>query len=149
VIADGTPGIRPRLLSARRGCATLPFVAPDPSPAIPDDPDARIAILRQLAAADPDDATTHFLLGRELLAAREAKEAARAFEAAIRARPDYTAAYRQLGNALEADGRVAEARSAYRRGVDVANRTQDLQAGKEMTAFLKRLDRDLGSEESP
>jgi len=124
-------------------------VAPDPTPTSPDDPGARIAILRELATADPDDATTHFLLGRELLAAREAAEAARAFAAAIRARPDYTAAYRQLGNALEADGRVAEARNAYRQGVEIANRTHDLQAGKEMTAFLKRLDRDSGSEESP
>ena len=62
----------------------------------------RIALLRALAAADPADATAHFLLGRELATLGQADEAAEAFALAIAANPDYTAAYRQLGNTLEA-----------------------------------------------
>jgi tetratricopeptide (TPR) repeat protein len=102
----------------------------------------RIALLRELAAADPGDATAWFLLGRELLSHDHAGEACDAFAAAIRANPDYAAAYRQLGNAQEAAGRRDEAVETYRKGVAVAERTHDLQAGKEMNAFLKKLARD-------
>ena len=63
----------------------------------------RLTTLRLLAEADPSDATTWFLLGREL-APLDPKEAADAFKKAIEADPDYSAAYRQLGNALEACG---------------------------------------------
>ena len=101
----------------------------------------RIALLRALAEESPGDATTQFLLGRELASAGHAAEAADAFAAAIAADADYAAAYRQLGNALETAGRRDEAADAYRRGVLVAERTNDLQAGKEMRAFLKRLER--------
>jgi len=102
----------------------------------------RITTLRILAEAEPGDATTWFLLGRELLAAGTATEAADAFRRALEADPDYTAAYRQLGNALEASGLVDEAVAIYTKGVEVAGRTHDLQAGKEMNAFLKRIARD-------
>ncbi len=62
----------------------------------------------------------------------------------MRAQPDYAAAWRQWGGALEAAGRLDEAAGAWRTGVDVANRTGDLQTGKEMTALLRRLERDHG-----
>ena len=101
----------------------------------------RIDTLRILAAAEPGDATTWFLLGRELLTAGHADEAAEAFRGAILANPDYAAAYRQLGNALEQAGRIDDAVATYRAGVAVAERTHDLQAGKEMNAFLKRIAR--------
>ena len=106
--------------------------------------DDRIDALRALAASDPGDAAAWFLLGRELLAAGRAAEAVPAFEAALAAHPDYTAAYRQLGNALEGAGRHKDAADVYRRGMAVAERTHDLQTGKEMAAFLKRLARDRG-----
>jgi len=102
----------------------------------------RITTLRILAEAEPGDATTWFLLGRELLLAQDATGAADAFRHAIEADPDYSAAYRQLGNALEASGLVDEAIAVYTKGVEVAGRTHDLQAGKEMNAFLKRIARD-------
>ena len=104
--------------------------------------ETRIALLRALAAETPDDATTWFLLGRELLSRGHATQATEAFESAIHADPDYAAAYRQLGNAQEAAGLADAAAETYRRGVEVAARTNDLQAGKEMNAFLTRLARD-------
>lgn len=110
----------------------------------PEEAARRLGLLRALAAETPDDATTWFLLGRELLGAGEPGEAIAAFEAALRADADYAAAYRQLGNAQEAAGLPAAAAETYRRGVAVAERTNDLQAGKEMNAFLRRLARDAG-----
>ena len=103
--------------------------------------DDKITVLRQLAEADPSDAAAWFLLGRELSAAGRSGEAVEAFRGAIAAQPDYAAAFRQLGNALEAAGRTDEAVATYREGVAVAERTHDLQAGKEMNAFLKRIAR--------
>jgi len=103
--------------------------------------DDKITVLRMLAEAEPGDAATWFLLGRELSALGRAEEAIEAFRGAIAAQPDYAAAFRQLGNALEAAGRTDEAVATYREGIAVAERTHDLQAGKEMNAFLKRIAR--------
>lgn len=101
----------------------------------------RLELLRTLVELDPADAAAHFLLGRTLLDAGRAVEAIASFEAAIRADANYAAAYRQMGNAQEAAGRVDDAVATYVRGVAVAERTNDLQAGKEMNAFLRRLAR--------
>jgi cytochrome c-type biogenesis protein CcmH/NrfG len=106
--------------------------------------DDRLQRLRDLVAADPDDALTRFLLGREAAAGGHFEEACTAFAAAVERDPKYTAAYRQWGNALEKLGRAAEAAAVYARGVHVAERTGDLQAGKEMQAFLKRLEKSGG-----
>ncbi len=111
--------------------------------------DERLTALRQLAAEEPDDPLTQFLYGSEAAALGFHDEARAAFERAIRLDPRYTAAYRFLGNALERLDRFDEAIAIYRRGVDVARRTGDLQAGKEMAAFLKRIGRRTGDSEPP
>lgn len=102
----------------------------------------RLDQLRQLAAADPGDALTRFLLGREFAARGLDRDAAVAFRETLRLDPRYTAAYRQLGNSLERLSQPEEAAGVYRAGVRMAAETGDLQAGKEMAAFLKRLERD-------
>ena len=104
-------------------------------------PEERLAALRQLAAGEPDDPLTQFLYGSEAASLGFPDEARTAFEAAIRLDPRYAAAYRHLGNALEKLGRTAEAVEIYRRGIDVAKRTGDLQAGKEMAAFLRKIEK--------
>lgn len=106
--------------------------------------DDRLQRLRELAAAEPEDAPTWFLLGREAAGRGLHEEARAAFAAAIERDPRYAAAYRHLGNALEQLGRPVEAALAYSRGARVAETTGDLQAGREMRAFLKRLERDRG-----
>ena len=107
-------------------------------------PDDRIEKLRALTESEPDDALARFLLGREASSLGLHEEARDAFRAAVEIDPHYTAAYRHWGNALEALGEYAEAAAAYARGVRVAESSRDLQAGKEMAAFLKRLERDRG-----
>jgi predicted Zn-dependent protease len=103
------------------------------------DPAERIASFRKLLASDPKDPMLHYGLATTLLGAGEPGEAATHLEAAIQLNPDYTAAYRELGRALEALGRTEEALEAWRRGIEVASKTGDLQAGKEMTIFSARL----------
>ena len=104
----------------------------------------RLEKLRELAASEPDDALARFLLGREASGQGLHEEARAAFAAAVEIDPHYTAAYRHWGNALEALARYDEAAVVYARGTRVAERSGDLQAGKEMGAFLKRLERERG-----
>src|SRR5512140_2864645 len=101
----------------------------------------RIAALREMASAEPADALTRYMLGRELLAAGQPAEAVTELETAIRLDPDHTASWRWLGQALEAAGRRDEAARIYREGIAVAERTRDLQTGKEMRVFLARLEK--------
>ena len=101
----------------------------------------RLIELRRLAEAEPDDALTHFLLGRETAERGLFEEARGAFATAIEIDPGYSAAYRHLGNCLERLDRAKEAADTYRLGADVASSAGDIQAGKEMRAFLKRLER--------
>ena len=99
----------------------------------------KIAQLEELCKLDPSDETAWFLLGKEFLKVKNFAQAINAFETAILVKPEYTAAYRQLGDAF----RLAELREgaidAYRRGIEVAAQTRDLQTAKECAVFLKKL----------
>lgn len=99
----------------------------------------RIPPLEAMLAADPGDTLTHFLLGREYLHAKRFDDAARVFRRCTELDPDYTAAWRNLGDALRFAERTEEAIAAYREGIVVSERTGDLQVKKECTAFLNRL----------
>lgn len=99
----------------------------------------KIDQLRHLALQDPTDHLTWYMLGRELIADAQHGEAAKALERCCSLKPDYTAAYRQWGDALRKAERPAEAAEVYRKGIEVAEKTGDLQAGKEMRVFLEKL----------
>jgi predicted Zn-dependent protease len=101
----------------------------------------RIESLREIVAAEPEDALARFMLGKELLDRGLAAEAAAELAEAVRLNPDHTASWRWYGQALEAAGLVEEARLVYRLGIEVSERTGDLQTGKEMKVFLGRLEK--------
>jgi len=100
--------------------------------------------IRQLEAllADPaeaNDPLTHFLLGREYMEAERLDDAASSFERVIQLNPHYTAAYRFWGDCHRLLGNKEKAREIYELGIGIANETGDLQPGKEMQVFLKKL----------
>jgi tetratricopeptide (TPR) repeat protein len=78
------------------------------------------------------------------LDAGKPENAADEYREAIRLKPDYSAAHRGLGRALERAGQIAETRAAYQQGLEVATRTGDLQTGKEIEVFLRRLEKAAG-----
>lgn len=100
----------------------------------------RLAQWKEIIALDPSDPSSHFGLGKELFDAGDHARAAEEFKTAIGLDERYTAAYRLLGNALEKTNRLAEAMAVYQKGLQIAEETGDLQAGKEMQVFLKRLE---------
>jgi tetratricopeptide (TPR) repeat protein len=78
------------------------------------------------------------------LDAAQPENAADEYREAIRLKPDYSAGHRGLGRALERAGWIAEATGAYQQGLEVATRTGDLQTGKEIEVFLRRLEKAAG-----
>jgi Flp pilus assembly protein TadD len=104
----------------------------------------RIAEFKEVAAEMPDDPVVRFGLAGAYLDAGQPENAAEEYREAIRLKPDYSAAHRGLGRALERAGRLAEARAAYEQGLEVATRTGDLQTAKEIEVFLRRLEKTAG-----
>jgi predicted Zn-dependent protease len=100
----------------------------------------RIAALEAMAAADPADPLTQFLLGSELARAGEHARAAEALARCVAADPNYTAAWKSLGDARRKAGDPAAAIAAYREGAATAERTGDLQVKKECEVFLRQLE---------
>ena len=97
--------------------------------------------LRAQIGGPRDGALLRYSLGNALLAAGDATAAAEALRAAVGFDPAYSAAWKLLGRALEACADRDGAREAWQRGIEVAAARGDVQAGKEMGVFLRRLER--------
>ena len=92
----------------------------------------------------PDDPVVRFGVAGAYLEAGQAESAILEYEETIRLKPEYSAAHRGLGRALERAGRRDAARAAYLKGLEVAARTGDLQTKKEIEVCLRRLDMPAG-----
>ena len=103
--------------------------------------DERIAAFKEVADEMPDDPVVRFGLAGAYLDAGQAENAAAEYRETIRLKPDYSAAYRGLGRALERAGHLDEAVAAYTQGREVATKNGDLQTVKEIDVFLRRLER--------
>jgi len=97
-----------------------------------------------LLASGKDGALLRFSLGMHYLAAGEPARAAGHLRRAVEQDPAYSAAWKLLGKALAESGDAEGARQAYREGIEAAGRKGDKQAAKEMTVFLRRLDKPPG-----
>lgn len=98
-----------------------------------------------MLAAGRDGALLRFSLGNEYLKAGDAERAAGHLGRAVALDPDYTAAWKLLARALATAGRPADALDAYRRGIAVAQRKGDKQAGREMEVFARRIEKALAA----
>lgn len=94
-----------------------------------------------LLASGKDSALLRFSLGMHYLGAGEATRAVDHLRVAVRQDPDYSAAWKLLGKALEAAGDAAGAMAAYRDGIAASERRGDKQAGREMAVFLRRMEK--------
>jgi Tfp pilus assembly protein PilF len=93
-----------------------------------------------------DDALLRFGLGNAYLKAGEPAAAAEHLARAVEHDPDYTAAWKLLGKALAESNQRPAAMDAYRQGIEVAEQRGDVQAGKEMRVFLRRLEKHSANE---
>lgn len=98
------------------------------------------ANLEALLARGQDNALLRYGLGAEYLKAQRYADAAIQLRAAVTHDPNYSAAWKLLGQALAGAGDAIQARSAFDAGIRVAETKGDIQAAKEMKVFRKRLD---------
>ena len=110
--------------------------------ATPPPKSAALENFERLLAAGKDSALLRFSLGNEYLKSGDPDAAAEHLSRAVALEPQYTAAWKIYGKALAAAERHDEAIAAYRSGIDVAKRKGDRQAEKEMSVFLRRLEKD-------
>jgi len=99
--------------------------------------------LESMLEAGRDDALLRYTLGNEFLKSGEPAVAAAHLRKAVQHDPGYTAAWRQLGKALEGSGDVSGALDAWEKGAIVAAASGDVQAGREMAVFARRLKKKL------
>jgi tetratricopeptide (TPR) repeat protein len=105
---------------------------------------AKSAALRnfeRMLESGKDSALLRYSIGNEHSKAGEWDAAIDALEHAVALDATYTAAWKLYASALEHAERHAEALDAYRRGIVVARQKGDRQAEKEMTVFVRRIER--------
>ena len=100
-----------------------------------------IASLEALLTKGNDGAPLRLALAARYLDAGDTVAAVAHAEAAVRLDPEYSAAWKALGQALTAAGRPVDALRTYARGIEVAERRGDRQAAKEMKVFSRRLEK--------
>lgn len=101
----------------------------------------RIGALLRMLERGQDSALLRFSLGNEYRAAGQHDDAIAHFEQAVKLDPGYSAAWKLLGRSLECAGREDDAMAAWRTGIEAAEKKGDRQAAKEMTVFLRRLEK--------
>lgn len=99
----------------------------------------RIKAFLAMLERGQDSAVLRFSLGNEYLSIGEHDKAAFEFGRAVEFDENYSAAWKLLGRTRALQDRDEEAMAAYRRGIKAAEQKGDRQAAKEMTVFLKRL----------
>jgi predicted Zn-dependent protease len=103
---------------------------------------ALISSLRQQCGGPRDGALLRFSLGSALLGEGAAAAAIDEFQRAVAFDPTYSAAWKLLGKACLEAGQTQAAADAWRNGIAAAAQRGDKQAEKEMTVFLRRLEKE-------
>jgi Tfp pilus assembly protein PilF len=91
-----------------------------------------------------DNPMLRFGLGKGYLDAGDATQAAVHLQRCVEQDAGYSAAWKLLGKALDQQGDSDGARTAWQTGLVAAQAKGDKQSEKEMTVFLKRLDKQKG-----
>ena len=97
--------------------------------------------LEKMLAKGVDNALLRFGLGKGYLDLEDNAKAAEHLHKCVEFDPKYSAAWKLLGKAHLAAGDRGAARSAWEQGLAAAQAHGDKQAEKEMTVFLKKLDK--------
>ena len=101
---------------------------------------SRIAALEEILTREPNDVTTHYMLGNEYFKAQMYDQALATFRRYLALADDEGAAYRMVAQSLQRLGKFEEARQAYRDGLAAATRHGHQPMIEEYTRALKDLD---------
>ena len=98
----------------------------------------RIEQLRKFIAAQPEDAFPRYALALELKGKGDPAAAAAELSQLLALKPDYLAAWLQLGMLQEALGRRSDAAETYRRGQELARKQGNSHTLSELTSAPDR-----------
>lgn len=97
--------------------------------------------LEKMLAKGVDNSLLRFGLGKGYLDAGDASKASEHLQRCVEHDPQYSAAWKLLGKALQSAGNPDAARNAWQSGLQAAQAKGDKQAEKEMSVFLRKLDK--------
>lgn len=98
------------------------------------------SLLKMVGTAH-DSAMLRYTLARHLAESGKLAEAQSQLETAVEMNPGYAAAWKELGKVRNQAENPEGAAQAWQRGIEISRENGDLQAAREMTVFLKRLQR--------
>lgn len=101
--------------------------------------ETRIAALKQILEANPDDAFARYALGLEYSGAGDTDAALAEFGRLLASHPDYTNGYFMAAQTLLRADRTTEARRLLEQGMESARRTRNQHALAEMEGLLAEL----------
>jgi Tfp pilus assembly protein PilF len=101
--------------------------------------------LEKMLAKGMDNPMLRFGLGKGYLDAGDAAQAVVHLERCVEQDPTYSAAWKLLGKAQQVNGDTEGARRAWEQGLTAAQARGDKQAEKEMTVFLRKLNKQSGA----
>lgn len=96
----------------------------------------RLEALKAILKDNPSDALARYGLAMECIKAGQFEAAVAEFQALIAIKPDHAYACFHAGQTLEKLGRPEDARSAYRKGLEAAERKGDAHARSELEAAI-------------
>ena len=100
---------------------------------------SRTKTFEAMLARGPDSELLRFSLGNACLAEERHDEAIDHLRRAVELKPDYSAAWRQLGKALAAADEPVAALAAFERGRRAAEANGDKQTVREIDVFARRV----------
>ena len=96
----------------------------------------RVAMLKELLAADPSNAFARYGLAMEYAKAGDVVGALAEYKTILQDNPDYVPAYQMAGQTLMDAGRISEARKMFEDGIAAARRSGNQHAASEMQGML-------------
>jgi tetratricopeptide (TPR) repeat protein len=103
--------------------------------------ESRLTALKELLAANPDDAFARYALGLEYSGSGDTDAALAEFQRLLASHPDYTNGYFMAAQTLARADRNEEARALLQQGIESARRTRNQHAQAEMEGMLDELER--------
>jgi tetratricopeptide (TPR) repeat protein len=103
--------------------------------------ESRAAALKEILAANPDDAFARYALAMDYSGFGDTEAALAEFNRLLASHPDYTNAYLMAAQTLARADRNDEARAMLTQGIESARRTRNQHALSEMQGLLDELDR--------
>jgi Tfp pilus assembly protein PilF len=99
----------------------------------------RLEALQQFLEKEPNDSFTRYAIALEYASLNDFQKSTESLEELIKADPDYSPAYQQLGTIFAQLDRKKEALKVFETGIQIATANGDLHAAEEMKDAVEEM----------